>query len=687
MEAGSRRGLGVGRGLLGCAAAAGILLILLCRQPRPASTPFTLNSEHPPTIPKKRIFQLPQGCVGIEDASALVQPSVSPTPSASPAMGQPIEGLGGFCDPIYTPNRVAHAIVYDMSEPEDKWPLRNAQFLRVFKGLRDTGSKADLVLIVPGGTKQQLDLLTHELTSVNVKIIVMDLPFEEGDLTKKHAEWLRKNPNCCGWREFYKLVAWKLVQYDRVMLLDSDLQIVGNVEHLLRCEQHKFLATPGFFSPLNGGLWVLTPSLCTYHDMLELVLAGNYGNRGHWGGLGIESLHVGAEGPQGFLYYYFYILQPKLGSSFHRGLGRYIDKCIYNANLNFCTTSNVIGNKIYIVHKPTDDVPKVWLNRFLEAVGNITDAARPQLRASLLLPKSLGKNKVHVVHVPGVRSLFVHCNLVDRLLIDDGTAQLDDVVDQYGWPYHARDSPRYAVLLQKPYHWVMDALERRDAIAIGATGAFGHKVVSGEATVQDYLAASDNEILLNPMTALLASASRKVVGRNHATRNDFKIAISRIHSLEMIVTLADRPAESLMLLSHELGLNITAASQCQVQSPNDPLEWDRENGPKSEMMAVNNRHSLDFNLYLTARRIFRRQFYHAFGLVLARFEESGASLECTDTDIAACDTDNNREPPQLTPHLKKRVEAGAEVLCQRRCNLVRGDLESIQRELESLNQT
>lgn len=141
MEAGSRRGLGVGRGLLGCAAAAGILLILLCRQPRPASTPFTVTSEHPPTIPKKRILQLPQGCVGIEDASALVQPSVSPTPSASPAMGQPIEGLGGFCDPIYPPNRVAHAIVYDMSEPEDKWPLRNAQFLRVFKGLRDTGSK------------------------------------------------------------------------------------------------------------------------------------------------------------------------------------------------------------------------------------------------------------------------------------------------------------------------------------------------------------------------------------------------------------------------------------------------------------------------------------------------------------------------------------------------------------------
>jgi alpha-N-acetylglucosamine transferase len=114
--------------------------------------------------------------------------------------------------------------------------------------------------------------VTAGLQAYGVKIVHHGMPFAESDLDPRHAQFLQKNPNCCGWREFYKFAAWRLVQYKRVILMDSDLQIVGGVDHLLRCGTHTFLATPGFYSPLNGGLWVLTPSACTYQDMVRLVL-------------------------------------------------------------------------------------------------------------------------------------------------------------------------------------------------------------------------------------------------------------------------------------------------------------------------------------------------------------------------------------------------------------------------------
>lgn len=107
------------------------------------------------------------------------------------------------------------------------------------------------------------------------------------------------------------------MQYERILLMDSDLQIVGGVDHLLRCGAHTFLATPGFFSPLNGGLWVLTPSLCTYQDMVQLVLQGNYSNQNHWGGLSAEANHVGAEGPQGFLCVNLLLCKNKLLLLYH----------------------------------------------------------------------------------------------------------------------------------------------------------------------------------------------------------------------------------------------------------------------------------------------------------------------------------------------------------------------------------
>jgi hypothetical protein len=83
------------------------------------------------------------------DASLVVAqptPSRSPTdstdPSSAPVVAtpyKPIPALGGVCLPLFPVNHVAYVIAYDLSEGTDQLSLRNAQFIRVFQGLRDAG--------------------------------------------------------------------------------------------------------------------------------------------------------------------------------------------------------------------------------------------------------------------------------------------------------------------------------------------------------------------------------------------------------------------------------------------------------------------------------------------------------------------------------------------------------------------
>ena len=43
-----------------------------------------------------------------------------------------------------------------------------------------------------------------------IQLIEAPWPLSESDLAVPHQTFLRKNPNCCGWREFYKMVVWTL---------------------------------------------------------------------------------------------------------------------------------------------------------------------------------------------------------------------------------------------------------------------------------------------------------------------------------------------------------------------------------------------------------------------------------------------------------------------------------------------
>ncbi|KAK6935185.1 hypothetical protein RJ641_035340 [Dillenia turbinata] len=126
-----------------------------------------------------------------------------------------------------------------------------------------------------------------------------------------------------------KLYAWKLVDYDRVVMLDSDNIFLQKADELFQCGQ--FCAV--FINPciFHTGLFVLQPSMEVFNDMLH-------------------ELHVGRSNPdgadQGFMVSYFSDLldQPmfhppangtKLNGHFRLPLGYQMDASYYYLKLRW----------------------------------------------------------------------------------------------------------------------------------------------------------------------------------------------------------------------------------------------------------------------------------------------------------------------------------------------------------------
>lgn len=143
---------------------------------------------------------------------------------------------------------------------------------------------------------------------------------------------LRQLPNCCGWREYFKLIAWKLNAFKRVILLDLDVQVLANLDHLFGCpEDIKAMYVAGPSGPWQGGFFVATPSRGVYDEMLRRLRAPQYSPAKFWFNT-VGQLHkqyhgdncYGCEGPQGFLYWFFVLRKNNL-------LVGELDSCVYDA--------------------------------------------------------------------------------------------------------------------------------------------------------------------------------------------------------------------------------------------------------------------------------------------------------------------------------------------------------------------
>ncbi len=96
----------------------------------------------------------------------------------------------------------------------------------------------------------------------------------DAQVSESLRRWGDSRKNCCSWREYFKLTAWTLVEFEAVILLDSDQLAIGDLSSAFLCAQGgagRLLYTSGPLSPLNAGFLALRTSYQLFQDMERVI--------------------------------------------------------------------------------------------------------------------------------------------------------------------------------------------------------------------------------------------------------------------------------------------------------------------------------------------------------------------------------------------------------------------------------
>lgn len=79
-------------------------------------------------------------------------------------------------------------------------------------------------------------------------------------------------------RTFDKLYVWTLTQFDKVVYLDSDMQVIANIDHLFDCPHMSAVRADAFNEPgldkLNSGLMVIEPNESEFLGLRAVLDSG-----------------------------------------------------------------------------------------------------------------------------------------------------------------------------------------------------------------------------------------------------------------------------------------------------------------------------------------------------------------------------------------------------------------------------
>eukprot|EP00040_Diaphanoeca_grandis_P033198 m.202887 g.202887 ORF g.202887 m.202887 type:complete len:679 (+) comp32838_c0_seq1:506-2542(+) len=163
---------------------------------------------------------------------------------------------------------------------------------------------ADLVLVVPAQ-----DVATHPLSDTEIAY------FAEVGMKVVAVPWLTP-PGLttfnkgCGYMDLIRLHAWRLVEYDAVIVIDTDYTVMGDMGPIFRCAaQNYVVTTSGPLSPLNLGFVALKPDNRTMHAIEMYGASVDYTKETGWAGAGFKpsgGQFIGAGCGQGYLWTFFY---------------------------------------------------------------------------------------------------------------------------------------------------------------------------------------------------------------------------------------------------------------------------------------------------------------------------------------------------------------------------------------------
>nr|XP_026693838.1 glycogenin-1 isoform X1 [Ciona intestinalis] len=134
--------------------------------------------------------------------------------------------------------------------------------LVVAQSLRRHKTRREIVVLI---TPQVSTICRSRLSVLFDHVIVVDVldSNDEAHLALLHRPELGVT--------FTKLHCWRLVQYTKCVFLDADTLVLTNVDELF--ERNELSASPdaGWPDMFNSGVFVFTPSMETYNDLIKLA--------------------------------------------------------------------------------------------------------------------------------------------------------------------------------------------------------------------------------------------------------------------------------------------------------------------------------------------------------------------------------------------------------------------------------
>lgn len=181
-----------------------------------------------------------------------------------------------------------------------------------------------------------LTQLGYHVIEVPTPINVAAIKFE---FLREHID---KN-GCCGAAELIKISSYRLLQYDRVVHLDADVEVIRPFMRELQLNKSLVYTTdPNMAShkgadkmPVQGGFLIIRPSMEDYNAIIDTIMTTKFFQGGAWGGSKIGWFWGGMT-VQGILPYYYRIVSNSTRMEM-------LDRCYFNtmADVPECITQQV----------------------------------------------------------------------------------------------------------------------------------------------------------------------------------------------------------------------------------------------------------------------------------------------------------------------------------------------------------
>lgn len=153
---------------------------------------------------------------------------------------------------------------------------------------------------------------------------------------------VRSSTPWCGPKDFIRLHALALDQYDAVLYYDSDVELRADVTPLLRCAATgRLLTTTGANVPLNMGTFAVRPDPKLLQTALNFAQRASFNSTSGWAGAGFKpstAKFFGAECGQGFFHTLFYkknnpevqLAFQQVGNETALLEASMVDRCVWN---------------------------------------------------------------------------------------------------------------------------------------------------------------------------------------------------------------------------------------------------------------------------------------------------------------------------------------------------------------------